>query len=96
MNPIAFFTALRWVSLFEGLSLLLLFGAMVPKYAWDDPAGVKLLGPIHGGLFVLFLLVLSMCRMPTKRAATLVLLGVVPFGFIPIDRMIRDEMPQPE
>ena len=46
---------LRLVGFLEGLSLILLVGIAVPlKYVFDDPLMVKALGPIHGFLFLLF------------------------------------------
>ncbi|GAB3337137.1 hypothetical protein GCM10027299_47910 [Larkinella ripae] len=46
---------LRLLGFLEGLSLLLLIGIAVPlKYLGGDPAFVKALGPVHGLLFVLF------------------------------------------
>lgn len=48
---------LRIIGFLEGVSLLVLLCIAVPmKYVWDDPALTKLLGPIHGALFLLFLL----------------------------------------
>ena len=46
---------LRWITLLEGLSLIILVGIAVPiKYLGDDPSLVKTVGPIHGFLFILF------------------------------------------
>jgi integral membrane protein len=50
------FTAIRWAALFEGSSLLLLlFIAMPLKYYAGIPEAVKIIGPIHGVLFLGFL-----------------------------------------
>ena len=39
----------------EGVSLLVLVFVAVPlKYYWEDPSLSKVLGPIHGALFMLF------------------------------------------
>lgn len=46
---------LRWIALLEGSSLLILLLIAVPlKYGMGMPEAVRLIGPIHGGLFVLF------------------------------------------
>ena len=46
---------LRWITLLEGVSLILLVCIAVPiKYLGDDPSLVKILGPIHGALFIAF------------------------------------------
>jgi len=53
------FTILRWAALFEGSSLiLLLFVAMPLKYYAEIPMAVKIVGPIHGILFLTFLVLL--------------------------------------
>ena len=45
----------RLVAFLEGLSfLLLLFVAMPLKYGADQPLGVRILGPIHGVLFIIY------------------------------------------
>jgi integral membrane protein len=48
---------LRLYAFLEGISLLVLVFIAVPfKYAAHDPALVKLMGPVHGALFLLFVL----------------------------------------
>jgi integral membrane protein len=48
---------LRLLGYLEGISLLVLVFVAVPlKYARHDPAWVKSLGPVHGVLFLLFVL----------------------------------------
>ena len=48
---------LRVVALLEGLSLLILVLIAVPlKYAYHDPSLVKTMGPIHGFLFLFFVI----------------------------------------
>lgn len=47
------------MALLEGTSLLLLlFVAMPLKYSFGMPEYVKIIGPIHGGLFIAFNIVL--------------------------------------
>lgn len=53
------FTILRWAALFEGSSLILLLFVAVPlKYYAAIPLAVKIIGPIHGVLFLAFLVLL--------------------------------------
>lgn len=53
------FSLLRWSALFEGSSLLLLLGVAMPlKYYADIPEAVKIIGPIHGVLFLIFIVLL--------------------------------------
>jgi len=48
---------LRLIGFLEGISLLILSGIGVPlKYAWGDPSLVKMMGPLHGLLFLLFVI----------------------------------------
>lgn len=48
---------LRLLGLLEGLSLLLLVGVAVPlKHLYGDASLVRAIGPVHGLLFVLYLL----------------------------------------
>lgn len=47
---------LRIIAILEGISLLILVFIAVPlKYAFHDPSLVKMMGPVHGSLFLLFL-----------------------------------------
>ena len=48
---------LRIIGFLEGLSLLILVFIAVPvKYLLDNPSLIQLLGPVHGAIFLLFLL----------------------------------------
>lgn len=50
-------TQFRIVALAEGISfLLLLCWAMPLKYLYGQPLAVRIVGSIHGGLFVLYML----------------------------------------
>ena len=53
------FSLLRWSALFEGTSLILLLAVAMPlKYYAGIPEAVKIIGPIHGVLFLAFLVLL--------------------------------------
>lgn len=87
---------LRVVALVEGVSfLVLLFVAMPLKYAAGMPGAVKIVGGIHGGLFLLFLLALFQAfdegKWPLSRAAIGFAASVVPFGTFWFDRSLRAE-----
>lgn len=48
---------LRIIALLEGISLLVLVGIAVPrKYVYGDAGLVHLMGPVHGLLFLFFVL----------------------------------------
>ncbi|KUJ75307.1 hypothetical protein AVO42_08210 [Thiomicrospira sp. XS5] len=50
---------LKWMAVLEAISLLtLLFVAMPLKYHFGYPEAVRLVGPIHGALFMAFNIVL--------------------------------------
>ena len=53
------FSLLRWSALFEGTSLILLLAVAMPlKYYAGIPEAVKIIGSIHGLLFLAFLVLL--------------------------------------
>jgi len=47
----------RLLGFLEGGSLLLLMGVAMPlKYVFDNPLWVKIIGPVHGILFILYVI----------------------------------------
>ncbi|WP_415327278.1 DUF3817 domain-containing protein [Chryseobacterium sp. MMS23-Vi53] len=89
---------LRIISILEGISLLTLVFIAVPlKYGFDNPAFVKMMGPIHGSLFLLFLFnTLSVGveqNWKFKETTWKVLLAcIIPFGTFYIDRKILSKL----
>jgi len=85
---------LRLLAFLEGCSLLILVFIAVPlKYLAANPALVKTLGPIHGILFLLFVmntLRIGVEQQWTFRATTgkVLLACIIPFGTFYIDRKI--------
>jgi integral membrane protein len=84
----------------EGISFLLLLGVAMPlKYALDMPMAVRVVGSLHGLLFVSFLALLSHAAI--KRdwppLASLGYLGasVIPFGFLLVDAKLKRERSAP-
>lgn len=84
--------AFRTLALLEASSFLILLVATGVKYGLDAPVGVKIMGPIHGVLFLLYVVVALMVRMSTGWSLVktlLVLLGaIVPFGGFIVDRTV--------
>jgi integral membrane protein len=82
----------RNVALIEATSFLLLLVATVVKHSADWEAGVKLLGPIHGALFVLYCALALVVRSSqgwTFWKTIGVLAGaVLPFGGFVVDKMV--------
>ena len=78
-------TLFRYISVLEGVSLLVLLGIAMPlKYIFELPMMVKIVGMFHGVLFVAYVL---FALLFTKRAkwtllelTWIVLLSVIPFG----------------
>ncbi|MBE7177639.1 MAG: DUF3817 domain-containing protein [Mucilaginibacter polytrichastri] len=85
---------LRIIGFLEGLSLIILVFIAVPvKYWANDPAMVRMIGPVHGVLFLLFIFnALSVGveqNWNFRRTTWKVLLAcVIPFGTFYIDRKI--------
>ena len=89
---------LRVIGFLEGLSLLLLLGIAVPlKYAAGNPSLVKSIGPLHGILFLLFIVNTISVGIEYKwafRQTTwkVLLACFVPFGTFYIDAKILSKM----
>lgn len=84
---------LRIIGMLEGISLLILLFIAVPmKYIFNNPEGSKLIGPIHGALFLLFIInTLSVgVEQNWKRQTTwkVLLACIIPFGTFYIDKKI--------
>lgn len=87
-------TRLRWASLAEGATLLLLVGVAVPlKRLAGFPEAVSVLGPIHGGAFLLYVAMVLNARQkglwsPTETLQ-LLLAAIVPFGAFLVTGLFR-------
>lgn len=76
---------LRALSLAEGISLIVLVLVAMPvKYFMAEPMMVKVAGPIHGGLFLLFGFMTVAAgvenKWKSKTTALLLFCAVIPFG----------------
>ncbi len=89
---------LRIIAFLEGVSfLLLLFIATPMKYYFDSPAVTKILGPIHGALFILFILnALSVGVEENWKFSTttwkVLVASILPFGTFYIDHKILKDI----
>jgi len=90
---------LRYVAIVEAASFLALLVATYIKYNDDAEMGVQILGPIHGVLFIAYVLLALSLRVPagwSYRTTFWVLVGaVVPFGGFVVDRWLAKH-PQPD
>jgi integral membrane protein len=87
---------IRVFALAEGISFLLLLFVAVPlKRIGGDDAWVRLLGPVHGGLFVLYVLSVLMAiptlRWGPVRIAVALAAAALPFGTFLLDAKLRRE-----
>ena len=90
-NPVQF---LRTAALVEAISFLVLLGIAMPlKYAAGMPGAVKVVGWVHGILFVIFCLALAQtffsARWPIGRAALVFVGALVPFGPMLLDSRMK-------
>jgi integral membrane protein len=90
-NPIP---ALRTIGLLEACSFLILVGVAMPlKYFAGQPGAVKVVGWIHGVLFLIFcgalLRTVLVARWPLSRAALIFVAALLPFGPFVIDRRMK-------
>jgi integral membrane protein len=94
MTPLA---QLRLVSWLEGVSfLVLLLVAMPLKYALGLPLAVRVVGSVHGLLFVAFVACLFRTALerhwPLRRALLALLASLVPWGPFVLNRELTREL----
>ena len=99
MRSLSSIKAMRLVALVEATSFLALLLATYIKYEDDAPKGVQILGPIHGALFIAYVLIAIGVRQRAQWS-DLVTLGVlagavVPFGGFVVDRWLAREADHP-
>ncbi len=85
---------LRILSFAEGTSyLLLMLVAMPLKYVWGEPLAVRIAGSVHGlgtvALVITAAVVFFEEVLPRRTIALVLVLSLVPFGFLLADGMLR-------
>src|SRR5688572_29585194 len=88
---------LRLVAFLEGSSfVLLLFVAMPLKYLAGLPLAVRVVGSIHGALFLVFLVALYRAargrEWPHRRSLAAFVASILPFGTFVFDASLRREI----
>lgn len=87
----------RHVALLEATSFLLLLLASYVKHFHDQALGVQVLGPIHGLLFIAYVVIALNIRDTlgwSAKTTLLILLGaVLPFGGYVVDRWLERNSP---
>jgi len=79
----------------EGISyLILLFIAMPLKYFAGMPDAVRIVGMLHGVLFIAYVIALAYCTnyygWKIKRVLVAFLLSLVPFGTFFLEKTVRN------
>ena len=90
----------RLINKIEGYSfIILLFIAMPLKYSFGFPIATKVMGMIHGLLFMMFIyqLLESMKEVPFNKKEALVyfILSLIPFGSFYTDKLCKVKELQP-
>ena len=82
----------RFMAYVVGVGLLLLVVAMLLKYVGDAPGMVKVVGPVHGFLYIVYLLTIAdlalKARWSVKGTILVMLSGVVPVGSFFAERAV--------
>lgn len=96
-NPIL---RLRVVGLAEGVSYLLLLGVAMPlKYAAGVPEAVRVVGSLHGLLFVLYVIAVIRAalwrRWPLEQTLEALAAAIFPLGTFLLDGKLRREQGEP-
>lgn len=90
------FTIFRKVAWFEGLSYIaLLFIAMPMKYLMDMPLAVRIVGSIHGALFIAFMVYMYLMHdeygKDKKWIIKAFLASIIPFGTLLMEKEWKQE-----
>lgn len=86
----------RLISIIEGISyILLLFVAMPLKYMFDMPLAVRVVGSLHGALFIAYMFMLLQVIMERKwgvvKAGIAFIASLIPFGTFIYDAQLKKE-----
>lgn len=89
-------TIFRMVGHAEAVSFILLLGIAMPlKYLADMPLAVRIVGSIHGGLFILYILAAfnagRAAQWGAAQFAEAIVASLLPFGPFVIDRKWREQ-----
>lgn len=87
----------RAIAFLEGVSLILLvFIGMPAKYVWEQEILVKTIGPIHGALFIIYVIMGISLAIEERWKLTTTLLVVIasfiPFGTFYADKKVLSRM----
>ena len=85
---------LHWLSVIEGTSTLVLFGIAMPlKYLAGMPMAVRIVGSLHGFLFVCLVIAFALAIKKVPISARLATAGIIaailPFGPFVVDHWLK-------
>jgi integral membrane protein len=86
----------RVLAYIVGVGLLALVGAMIMRYVFDQPQYSAIVGPVHGFLYVVYL-VLAVdlglkARWPIVKTGLILLAGMIPFVSFVAERKVTKEL----
>ncbi len=94
-RPLPRSSALQWfrvVAVVEAVSYLILLVAVVAKYGFDAPIGVRVMGPVHGCIFLVYAAlafgVREQLRWTTTHTAVVLAAAVIPLGGYLVERSL--------
>ncbi len=96
-DMLAVLQSFRAIALLEGVSFLVLLGIAMPlKYYADLPIAVRVVGSLHGFLFVAYAIITGLLllrgRWSLARAAIAMGASLLPFGTFLFDRSVKREV----
>ncbi len=88
--------ALRIIAYLEGISFLVLLGIAMPlKYFFNTPTPNKIVGMVHGLLFVMYVFYVISAKIeqgwPRKKMLWALLASIIPFGTFWADKKLFKE-----
>lgn len=97
----SYLTNLRRLSFVEGVSTFVLFGIAMPLKYWAGmPTAVRIVGSLHGFLFVglALMLMMAITQIPIRKTVAFVgiVAAIVPFGPFVYDRWLMTKLPSSE
>ena len=96
----SYFKRFLFINKIEGLSYIILLFIVLPfKYYFSLPLAIKIIGSIHGAIFLLFLYRLyqlsTKIDIPFKESSLYLILSLIPFGSFYIDKIIYNNYLKP-
>jgi integral membrane protein len=96
-NVFALLRSFRFVALVEGVSYVLLLGVAMPLKYWADlPIAVRIVGSLHGALFIAYAVCAGLLwlrgQWSLSRASVAMGASIVPFATFVFDRDVRQEL----